>query len=66
MRAILPDDLRERMVGAVMRRDRLSKDNAARIVIGLSPAELTRLEMETRDHERPAFTSDYDPYARNV
>lgn len=64
-RALVPDDLRNRMVGAVMRRDGMTKEAASRVVNGLGPADLTRLEMETRDHERPAFTADYDPFARS-
>lgn len=63
-RAIMPDDLKERLVAQTMRRDRLSKDAALRVVNGLHPNELVRLEMETREHERPAFTADYDPFAR--
>jgi N6-adenosine-specific RNA methylase IME4 len=47
-----------------MTRDRLTKEQAVSIVNRLAPSELTRLELEARDHRRPAFTSDYDPFAR--
>jgi len=60
----MPDELRDRMVECVMRRDRLTKEAAVRVVNGLSIAELTRLELEARPRATPAFTSDYDPYAR--
>lgn len=60
----MPDDVRGRMIGCVMRRDRLTKEAATQLVNKLGIGDLTRLEMETREHERPAFTSDYDPYAR--
>lgn len=60
----LSDELRNRMVRRVMARDRMTKDAATAIINRLPPSELTRLEMEMRDHERPAFTADYDPYAR--
>lgn len=52
------------MIGRVMARDRMTKEAALRVVNGLAPHELIRLEMETLDHERPAFTADYDPFAR--
>lgn len=60
----MSDELRARLVGQVMRRDRLTESDAKRILNGLHHNDLIRLEMETREHERPAFTSDYDPYAR--
>jgi hypothetical protein len=60
----MPDDVRARLLARVMMRDRLTKETALQTLNRLSPAELTRLEMEMLDHERPAFTADYDPYAR--
>lgn len=64
MRAILPDKLREQMVVRVMLRDRLTESHAKAVVIGLSIADLTRLELETRERVAPLFSADYDPYAR--
>lgn len=64
MRAIMPDELHERLVAQAMKRDRLSKDVAQRVVNGLTPSELVRLELETADRAAPSFTADYDPYAR--
>lgn len=68
-RAVFDDDngepgtrLRDRLVDRVMARDHLTKQQATAIVNGLRPHDLTRLEMETRDHEQPAFTSEYNPY----
>lgn len=63
-RAVIDDELRARMVESVMRRDSLTKQDAIRVVNSLRPHDLVRLEMETLDHEQPAFTSHYDPYAR--
>ncbi len=62
--ATVDDETRKRLVRRVMQRDRMSESAAVAVINRMSPAELTRLEMEARDHERPAFTSDYDPYAR--
>jgi hypothetical protein len=56
--------LRERLVRRVSSRDRLTPEQARALVNALPPHEMTRLEMEARDHERPAFTSDYDPFER--
>lgn len=64
-RAVLDDDLRVRLVDRVMIRDSVTKQDAIRTVNALRPHDLVRLEMETLDHEQPAFTSHYDPYARN-
>lgn len=64
-RALLDDELRGRMVDRVMMRDSVTKQDAIRIVNSLRPHDLVRLEMETLDHEQPAFTSHYNPYARN-
>jgi hypothetical protein len=62
--ATVDDDTRARLVRRVMARDQLTEGQAVAIVNRLSPADLTRLELEARDHERPPFTSDYDPFAR--
>ena len=64
MRATVPDDVRAQMVAFVMRRDSTSKEAAARIVNAMGPADLTFLEMEAVDRRQPAFTADYDPFAR--
>lgn len=63
-RAIMPDELRDRLVTQAMKRDRLSKDAAQRVVNGLHPNELVRLEMEASEQRAPSFSADYDPYAR--
>lgn len=63
-RALLGDDLRARMVGRVMQRDSVTESAAKQIVNGLTVADLTRLELEVRDRASPAFSADYDPYAR--
>lgn len=60
----MDDELRDRLIAAVMRRDRMEKADATRIVNGLSVAEMIRLEMEFAPRT-PAFTSEYDPYAFN-
>jgi hypothetical protein len=57
------DETRNRLVACVMTRDRVSREQATAIVNRLAPHDLTRLEIEARDNERPAFTSDYDPNA---
>ena len=64
-RAVLDDELRARLVDRVMTRDSMTKPDATRIVNSLRPHDLVRLEMETLEHERPAFTAEYDPYARS-
>jgi hypothetical protein len=64
MRATLPDDIREKLVEIVMTRDRLPRDRALRVIQVMNPADLTFLEMEAIDLRRPAFTADYDPFAR--
>jgi hypothetical protein len=60
----MADELRARLVRQVMIRDRLDESAAKRIVNGLHHNELIRLELEAREHAAPAFTADYDPYAR--
>jgi hypothetical protein len=65
MRAAIDKALQRRLVEWIMQRDQLTEDQAARVLDELQIADLVRLEMETRDHEQPAFTADYDPYARD-
>lgn len=55
------DELRERMLGHVMARDKVTKNQAAAVLDRLGPGERTRLELELRDGAPPPFTSDYDP-----
>ena len=56
--------LQRRLVDHVMTRDRVSEEVATRMVEGLGIGDITRLELEMRDQSSPAFTADYDPYAR--
>ena len=63
-RAVLDDELRDRLIDRVMTRDGMTKHDATRTINALRPHDLIRLEMETREHEQPAFTSDYNPFAR--
>lgn len=64
MRATLPDDVRAQMVAFVMRRDGVGKEEATRIVNAMAPSSLIRLELEAAERRQPAFTADYDPFAR--
>lgn len=65
LRATLDDEVRDQLAGRIMKRDGVSDTVARKLVTTLSIPELTRLELEARDHAAPSFTSDYDPYARN-
>jgi hypothetical protein len=65
MRAAIDKALQQRLVEWIMQRDQLTENQAARVLDELEIADLVRLEMEARDHEQPAFTADYDPYARD-
>lgn len=64
MRATLDDETRDQLSARIMKRDGVSDAVARKIVTTLSIPDLTRLELEARDHAAPSFTSDYDPYAR--
>ena len=64
MRAAIDRALQRRLVERIMQRDQLTLDAATRVLDELQIPDLVRLEMETREHEQPAFTADYDPYER--
>ena len=55
------DELQERLIRAISRRDRIPLDQAERIFASLPVAELIRLELET---PRPSFTAEYDTFGR--
>jgi len=59
---IVDEALRRRMRALVATRDGVDETRATEILNRMSPAELTRLELELRDRPETAHTHDYDPY----
>ena len=60
---LMPDELRSRMVEHIMRRDRLTPEQAKAALERLNQGDLTMLELEMGGARRGSHTVDYDPCA---
>jgi hypothetical protein len=57
----MPDELRSRMIEHIMRRDRLTREQAQAALEHLNRGDLTMLELEMGGARRGSHTVDYDP-----
>jgi hypothetical protein len=62
---LMPDELRSRMIEHIMRRDRLTLEQAQAAFECLNKGDLTMLELEIGGARRGTHTADYDPCAWN-
>jgi hypothetical protein len=58
---LMPDELRSRMIEHIMRRDRLTPEQAQAALERLNQGDLTMLELEMGGVRRGSHTVDYDP-----
>ena len=61
----MPDELRSSMIEHIMRRDRLTQEQAQAAFQRLNKGDLTMLELEIGGARRGSVTVDYDPCAWN-
>lgn len=60
------DILREDMIGYLMQRGRMTRDEATQSFRAMPPSQRILLELEMKSHatQTRGHQSDYDPYAR--